>query len=216
MNGEPRTLTVTGEGVSRGAADSCLINVVLKAVSERAAEAFEQVSGLATRAIAALHGIGLDRDAIETSDIYLQEHHDRQNEGPRKHEARYGLIIKTRSVEAAGPVFSVLTEVAGDSLEINRLQMALSAGEVLKSAARDLAITDATARAEQLARGLGVSLGPVLSIEEGDHQRGGSYRMARASAASVKLSGSVPLEAGEVAAAVAVTVTYQIEDSTTK
>ncbi|HSC89243.1 MAG TPA: SIMPL domain-containing protein [Polyangiaceae bacterium] len=80
----------------------------------------------------------------------------------------------------------------------------------LQAAARESALKDAKARAEQLAAQTGVKLGRVLSISEG--AEGGSmppmpmYKMAAAMDAS-----SLPIEGGEAKLRASVHVVYAIE-----
>jgi uncharacterized protein YggE len=119
------------------------------------------------------------------------------------------MIVKTRSVEEAGPVLASLSEVAGDSLQVHRMQLAVSEPVVLQVFARRDAVADATARAHQLAEAAGVSLGRILEISEGQVASGGGFAPRGVSFAA---AASMPVEPGEVTSTVAVTVTYAIED----
>lgn len=207
METEPRTLVVTGQGTAHGIPDRCLIHLALNAMADTAASALDQVADLATRAIQALRDRGVEPNDIQTANISLGDFHEKQRVTARV--ASYSLVIKIRSLEEAGPVLASLSGVAGDSLQVQRMQLAVSDPQVLQASARRDAVADATARANQLAEAAGVSLGPILEIREGQvasDQRFGARGVAFAA------SSSMPLEPGEVTSTVAVTVTYSIED----
>jgi uncharacterized protein YggE len=211
MDNEPRTLVVTGEGVAHGTPDRCLIHLALNVMADTAANALDQLADLAIRAVRDLRDSGVEPTDIQTTNLSLHDYRERERVTARV--ASYSITVKTRSVEEAGPILATLSEVAGDSLQVHRLQLAVSDPEVLQISARKDAVLDATARAHQLAEAAGLSLGHILEISEGQHERG--PRAVRRSAAvglSIGGAASIPIEAGEVTSTVAVTVTYAIED----
>jgi len=80
----------------------------------------------------------------------------------------------------------------------------------LQNQAREAALVDAKARAEQIAKATGVKLGRVLSVSDGGNGGGGPtppmpmYKMTA-------MDSSVPIEGGETKISAAVQVVYAIE-----
>lgn len=144
METEPRTLVVTGQGTAHGTPDRCLIYLALNAMADTAASALDQVADLATRAVQALRDRGVEPNDIQTANISLGDYHEKQRVTARV--ASYSLVVKIRSLEEAGPVLASLSGVAGDSLQVQRMQLAVSDPQVLQASARRDAVVDATAR----------------------------------------------------------------------
>jgi uncharacterized protein YggE len=204
---EPRTLVVTGFGTAHGTPDLCIIHLALNAMADTAASALDQVADLATRAVQVLRDRAVESSDIQTVNISLGDFHEKQRVTARV--ASYSMAVKLRALEEAGPVLASLSEIAGDSLQVHRMQLAASDPEVLQTSARRDAVVDATGRAKQLAEAAGVTLGPILEIREG---QAASDQRLMARGVSFAAASSMPVEGGEVTSTVAVTVTYAIED----
>ncbi len=211
METEPRTLVVTGEGIAHGTPDRCFLHLALNVMADTAAKALDQVAGLAARAVQSLSGLGIEPKDVQTTNLSLNDFYDRDRQRVTARVATYSLTVRTSSLEDAGPILAALTDVAGDSLQVHSLQLAVSDPEALEVSARRNAVLDASTRAQQLAEAAGVSLGHIVEITEGQVPRGGLGLPVRSAAFAAMPASSMPVEAGEVASTVAVTVTYAIE-----
>ena len=210
METEPRTLVVTGEGTAHGTPDRCLLHLALNVMAESAANALDRVADLAARAVQSIRELGIEPRDVQTTNLSLNDFYDREKERVTARVASYSLNVRTPSLEDTGPVLAALSSVAGDSLQVHRLQLVVSDPEALEASARRAGVVDASARAQQLTQAAGVSLGHILAITEGQGPRGG--RTVRSVGFAGSVASSMPIEAGEVTSAVAVTVTYAIED----
>jgi uncharacterized protein YggE len=195
--------------VAYGIPDRCLVNLSLNVVADTASNALDQLADLATKAVEVLRGNGVESNDIQMTNLSLEDFHDRETKQVTARVASYSMTVRTRSVEASAPILAWLSEVAGDSLRVHHIQLAISNPVELQVSARRDAVADAAARARQLAESAGVSLGRVLGISEGQVGGGRDYPMAVSMARS---AATMPIEAGEAASAVAVTVTYEIGD----
>ena len=126
-------------------------------------------------------------------------------------EVSQTISVKVRKVDTAG---AMLTQVGTlGATDISGLNFTVDDDEALKAQARDLAIADAKAKAEKLAKSLGVHLVRIVSFNE----NGGGYPMyASAPMAMDMRSGnkeavapSVPT--GENKTTSNVTITYEIK-----
>jgi len=74
------------------------------------------------------------------------------------------LIIKVRNVDDAGAVYDALSKVG--SVDVSGPNLQIDNDEALKAEARKIAIADAKAKAEVLAKDLGVKLVRIVSFNE--------------------------------------------------
>ena len=209
MNGEPRTLIVSGEGAAHGVPDQCVLHLALKVIADTAPQALDGVAEVATRTVQRLRELGIEGRDVQTTNLSLDDFYDRESQRVTARVASYSMTVKTGSIEEAGPVLAALSEVAGDSLQVGNLQLAVSDSRALQTTARRNAVEDAATRAGQLAEAAGVSLGPILQISEGQVASG----RIRHTAMALSASAALPVEAGVVTSTASVTVTYAIEDS---
>jgi len=126
--------------------------------------------------------------------------------------ATQSITVKIRDVDNASAVRTGLAEVG--ITDINGPTFSIDDEEGFKDAARSLAIAEARAKAEVLAKELGVKLGGVVNFEEGNN--GGDYRMysAKTMAAGFAMdeaSAAPTLPKGENKITSDVTITYEIK-----
>jgi uncharacterized protein len=207
---EPRILAVTGEGIAHGTPDRCLLHLALSVMADTAADALDRVADLAALAVESIRELAIEPKDVQTTNLSLDDFYDQHQERVTARVASYSLTVRTSSLKDTGPVLAALSEVAGDSLQVKRLQLVVSDPEALQESARQHAVVDAAKRAHQIAEVAGVHLGPIQEITEGEPPRRG--RPVRAMAFAASPVSSIPVEAGEVMSTVAVTVTYAIED----
>jgi uncharacterized protein len=92
---------------------------------------------------------------------------DHQQQRVTSRVATYSFAIVVRDLAAVSTVVQMLTDTAGDALQIQGISFVHSDPAPLQAIARRNAIEDAKARAEQLAAAAGLRLGHVRSIQEG-------------------------------------------------
>ncbi len=122
--------------------------------------------------------------------------------------ASESITVKIRNTDDAGAIMQGLGTIGVSNL--SGPNFAIDKEDALKAQARKLAIDDAKAKAEVLAKDLGVSLGKITSFNEN-----GNYPMMYASSVMMKDSaGSAPAPAvipkGENTISSDVTITYEI------
>jgi uncharacterized protein YggE len=113
--------------------------------------------------------------------------------------------VTLRDLDHAGQALAAATQ-AGAS-EMNGLDLTLDDPKPFEQKARDKAMADARARAEQLAALAGVKLGPVLAIQESSG--GASYPRPMAMMKSTAAE-AMPVERGEIKITREVQVRYGI------
>ncbi len=97
--------------------------------------------------------------------------------------------------------------VTAGANDVQGVQFTIADARALQADARKAAMDDARARAEQLASAAGVTLGRPVSIDETTTP----LRTAAPALAAARVGGAVPLEGGQLAVHVEVTVRYAIQ-----
>ena len=110
----------------------------------------------------------LDTD-IRTVSFNINPQYDQQNQNQpvlRGYQVQNLVEVKTTNVAGLGPLID--DAVASGATRVNGIRFEASDMAGLKSQARDQAMQDARAQADQLARDAGVTLGKPISIEISD------------------------------------------------
>jgi uncharacterized protein YggE len=127
------------------------------------------------------------------------------------YEVSQTISVKVRDTKKAGDILSNIGEYGVTN--ISGLTFTIDNDDVLKADARALAISDAKAKAEELAKDLGVGLGKVTSFSE--ESNGYPYPVYAMEAKATGMGGAPAVApdvpTGENKITVNVTVTYKIK-----
>lgn len=205
----PQGITVSGEGVVSLAPDTATIRL---GVSERAASAAEAMAQTSEKVRGILNQLdslkiaGLDR---RTSGLYLRPVYDngsRNDTTPVKvsgYEAGNTVSVTVRDLSKLGQLLDAV--VAEGANDFNGLQFGLQDNQAALEQARKDAVSDAMARAQQLADAAGVKLGKVVSMSETSQ----GFRPMEMRSAQMK-SMDMPIETGEVDVSAQVSLQFEI------
>lgn len=206
----PRTLTVQGSAEVQAVPDMAHISVGVVAEHESAAAATEQMAEGA-RAILdrLLTEEQIDSADVQTGQLSLNPRvvHDGNGEPPRTvgYVASTSVDVTLRDLSRLGGLLDTL--VADGANTLGGLQFDLSGRDAAMDQALELAIQDAMDRAKLMAGAAGVTLGPVLTMNEGGVSAPQSmvgYGMERMAAVSIA--------PGELEVGASVTMTFAISD----
>lgn len=207
-----RVITTSGRGTVEAAPDMATISLGVTHQARLAGEAMKATSTAMQAIMDRLQTAGIAPRDMQTNNLSLQPVWQRQttnsNTPPRitGYVARNNLSIRVRDLEALG---GILDEVIGDGANtFNGLRFSLQEPEPLMAEARTAAVRDAVARATQLAKAAGVTLGPIQSITEG----GGSFRPQMMEMAEARMAADVPVAAGELSLSAQVSIVFAITD----
>jgi uncharacterized protein YggE len=205
---DERTLVVVGMGSAGGTPDQCVLNLALNGMGTTPAEALGICSGAAEAAIAAAVAEGVARDDVRTIGLSVQDYFDQVERKVTAHIGSYQLEVLVRNLDDVGRVLGVLSDAAGDALQIRSLQLGIENVEEIQKAARREAVLNARSKAQDLAESAGLQLGEILSLE--DNEQSGSQGRRVMAASSSRGTASVPVEPGHVSVTVSVTIKYGI------
>lgn len=201
---ERATVTVTGTGRAQARPDVARVRLTCTSEDETAAAAFDACSSVTAAVIAALREWGVSEDDLSTEGIDLSRNHRNREEQP--YLASNALSVDVRPPERAGELLQRALEAGGDALAIGRLQFVVADPEPALAQARAAAVRAARQMAEELASAAGMSLGRLVSIEEGP----GRVRPMGVQAMAAR---AAPVEVADQLITVIVSAVFEMEDS---
>ena len=216
---EPGQITVSGLGEVTAEPDLAVITTGVVTSAPTAREAVTANTQAMNGVLGRLKEMGIaDRD-LQTSDFSItpQYQHFRGQNGqpappPRivAYEVRNTLRVRIRELESTGAILDAV--VSDGANQVNGIGFSIDDPTALMQKARRRAVSDARDRAEVLADSLGVALGRIVSVSEGQIRPPVPQpRMARMEMAMAADAGPVSVEAGEQLLTATVTITWEIE-----
>jgi uncharacterized protein YggE len=217
MAEDPR-ITVSGIGTVSAEPDEGYITVGVTVVSPTSAEALTKNSATMQKLYDRLGVLGVKKKDIRTLDFSVGEHYttietdkvDRNGNAINKTvKDGYAVSNAIRIVVCELPNFGqILDAVVKDgATQVQNISFGSSKADESLDAARVLAVKDALRKAKLLSNGLGVGLGPVVSVSEGG---GVQPKMMYAAASSARVADSVPVSGGTLSFSVSVNVQWSL------
>ncbi|MBX4215827.1 SIMPL domain-containing protein [Candidatus Parcubacteria bacterium] len=212
------TISISGEGEVFAVPDIATISMSVREEGKTVALAQKTVTTKIDAALAYLKGAGIEEKDIKTASynatpLYTYDY--RQIPSRQRiftgYEVSQTILVKVRDTEKVGEILDGLgkagiTDISGPNFEIDD-EMALQAE------ARKKAIDDAKAKAESLAKDLGVRLIRVVSFSEGGNYPVfyKAYDMQQTGRGGAENASSVPqVPTGENRIVSNVSITYEI------
>lgn len=203
------TITVTGRAQVSVPPDEATVTLRVDSVAATPTEALATVGEHARELFALLDELGIAPAKRSTSGVSVSEEGEHDSEGRWQHRGyRAGerLTVTVADAETVGRLLGEAVERTGARVEGPWWAVAVdnpARAEALRAAAED-----ARSRAEALAAGLGARVGAVSEAVEGESRRPLPFSRE---ASFAPRAAAPPVEAGEAAVTVAVTVTFQVE-----
>jgi uncharacterized protein len=212
LKSRERSLSITASGQVTAAPDMVSITTGVLAEAETAKQAVDANSAAMRNVIAVLKAAGIaDRD-VQTADFSVQPKYVYPQDGSNTPPKLVGYIvtnqvtIRVREIKSIGDVLDKVVQAGSN--QIAGITFGVSNADALLDKARQSAVAAARRKAEIYAEAAGVKLGAVLSISEASQSNGPQPMRQMAMA---EKSSSVPVEAGEMALAVDVTMVWALD-----
>jgi uncharacterized protein YggE len=206
-------VSVVGSGIVLATPNTARITLGSEVFDPSLATAQAEASRRMDAVIAQLRAAGIPDSDIRTVSFTISPQYDSRGQSPavlRGYQVQNLVEIKTTNVAGLGPLLD--TAVSAGASRVFGIRFEADNMEALKAQARDQAMQNARAKAEQLARDAGVALGRPLSIEESD--AGGVTPVRAMPAAAEGLAApapQTPIQPGELQVQTIVRVTWSIQ-----
>jgi uncharacterized protein len=162
------TISMTGQGEVRAAPDTVTLTAGVTAQAPTAAAALAANSSRMAAVMAALKQQGVSDKDMQTANFSVSPQYAGNNDSQPQRLIGYQVTnevqVRLEDVRKLGAVLDSL--VLAGSNQMNGINFGVRDTAELLTQARNLAVADATAKAQVYAKAAGVSLGPILSISE--------------------------------------------------
>ena len=207
---QTHTISVTGNGIAYGTPDVAIASIGVQTRSENAGTAVSDNTAKMNAIVAALKELGIEDKDIQTTNfsVYAQQNYDPTGQPTNiTYVADNTVNVTVRDLNKVGDTLG--KAVAAGANNIYGVSFSVSDQSKLEAEARDKAMADAKARAEQLAKAAGVSLGEPMTI--GEYTSGPVPYAADMRSLGVGGGESVPVSTGQIQVSLQVSVTYVIK-----
>ena len=209
-----RTIHVTGSGSVTGEPDIATLDIGVSVERETVAEAREEAASAMTALINSLQANDVAKKDIKTENFSIYPQYDYTDDGRvlRGYRVNNTVRAKVRDLATLSDVIDGAAGAGGDSIVINSIQFMIDDTTPLQTQARSLAVKDAEAKAQTLAKASGVRLGEPITITESTYFEGPPIPFATVEADFDDAARTAtPIAPGELAVTVTVTAVYEIE-----
>ncbi len=212
LNSQQEGIWVSGEGKVAVTPDIATLWLGIEAQAETVAEAQSQAAEAMNSVMAALTDNGVDEDDIQTQYFSIDQVTRWDDETNEEIVVGYRVTnmvtAKIREIDEIGAIIDAVAVAGGDFTRINNIAFSVDDPTAYYEEAREEAMADAEAKAEQLADLAGVELGEPTYISEGAIYPPVIYRDAGMEAAPPSTS----ISPGEIELTLTVQVAYAILD----
>lgn len=199
-------ITVSGQGAVTLKPDVAYVTLGVEVQNADFAKASKANNDAMAKVIAAIKGFGIGDEDIKTTNYSINPVYDDKQKvtGYRVFNA---VNVKVKVLDKLGDILTAATDAgANTSYGINfNIQDSTAA----YNEALGMAMEKARARADLMAKTLGVTLGKVLTINESSYNQGGTFPGAESAMGDAK-SISVPTASGQMDVTASVSVVYEI------
>jgi len=205
---EQNAISVTGEGRVFAEPDMAEIIIGVESRAPTAQEAASQNSQDMNQVMAVIEGMGIAEEDIQTVDYSIRAEMDyRDDEGPQVvgYVVDNAVRVKIRDLDLVGDLLDQVTEAGANN--IYGITFTIEDPRPFQEQAREMAVSEARSKAQQLAEAADVRLGDLLSLSE--YLVGGPVYVERAAAEGLG-GGALPISPGQLEIAIQVQMSYEI------
>ena len=210
----PRTLTVNGSGQAFLTPDIAYINIGVHTEGEDATAAVSKNNTQTQKVIDTLKAMNIAAKDIQTTNfsIFPQQQFDQEGKPTGKilYQVDNSVLVTVRDIDMVGEILDAAVKAGANS--INGIQFDVENQAEALSAARQEAVQNAQAQAQELAQAAGVQLGDIQSISSYNSVPPQPLVYGRGAAApAMDQAGKVPVSSGQMTLTVEVSLVYEIQ-----
>ena len=210
-SGSPAVLTLTASAETARAPDQLRLTAAVLSNAATAAQAMAANSAQMNAVLAALKAAGVAAKDVQTTGLSLSPQYRYPPEQPpilTGYQARNAISIRTTRLAEAGKLVDAAIKAGAN--EVQGPEFGLINPDVALDEARAAAVASGRARAELYARAAGLKVKRITSISEGSAEPDpGPRPMLRT--AMAESTPAPPVQPGEIALSVQVTMSFELE-----
>lgn len=210
-----RTVSVSSTGNADVVPDAAKASITVEVTDPTTAQkAQEDAAVAATKVLDALKAAGIDQKDIATQGINVGPTYNYTQDGGQQligYRASQSITVTFRDLTTAGATLDAAVAAGGNAVRVDSLTPFVTDPTVAANKAREQAVAIATAQAEQYAKLLGFTLGPVASISEQTSNNVPPPIAYADTAAAPEAKVSTPIEPGTQQVSVSVSISWEIK-----
>lgn len=196
---QTRSIVMSGAGEAEGVPDQLSFKLSVRTTAADVSAALDQANARMRRVQAALREAGVARRDMQTAGLDIRADYDYPESGPpviTGYTVSEDLGVLVRALRDSGAAISAAVETGGNTVRMHGLTLRIGDPDALMLRARDDAVAEATAKAEQYAEATGQRLGAVVSVKEVSASRPRPVPVYAGRAAMDEGLSKVPVRAG--------------------
>jgi len=213
LSSQQQGIWVSGQGEVSAVPDIATLRLGIEAEADSVADAQDQATSAMNKVLAALSDNG-----VADKDIQVQQYsirrvtkwdRDKEEEVITGYRVTHMVTAKIRDIDSAGDIIDDVADAGGDLTRVDSINFSIEDPADYYEEAREKAMADARAKAEQLADLAGVSLGKPTYISESFYTppiytRGVDYEMEEAAVGTT-------ISPGELDISISLQIAYAIK-----
>jgi uncharacterized protein len=200
----PDTVTVIGTGTGNAAPDRAQMSFSMSSQAKDRVSALNGASRLATAVIAAVKAAGVDAKDIRTTQVSVNEQRDPSGAKVIGFQAVESIGVTTNRLDQVGAIIAAAT--GAGATDVSGPDFSLSDSNAARLDAIRNAMADAKARAAATAQAAGRTLGPVVSVAQGEPAQPFSAAASTPGAALAP-----PISPGQLESQIQLTVVFSLK-----
>jgi uncharacterized protein YggE len=160
------TVIVVGTGAGVAVPDQANVNLGVQATRASVRDAVGIASNDMTKLLAAVRGQGVQEKDIQTTYISISQQTNCCPQNVIGYTASGQITILVHHLQNVPPLIESAVDAVGNDLQLNGLNLSVADTTSAMKAARQAAINDATAKAQDWARLTGHHVGGLISVSE--------------------------------------------------
>jgi hypothetical protein len=200
-----RQVTVVGQGEAKGTPDTAYVQIGVKTEARTTEEALEQNNTQVGAIIEQIKQQGVAEKDIQTSNFSINPRYDDDRQRVIGYQVNNMVAVTIRNLEQTGTLLDQVVQVGAN--RVYGINFGVDDPSALQEQARDEAVADARAKAEQLAQASGARVGQVLVITENVGAQSPIPGMPRR---AEEEASTVPIQTGEQTVSTQVQVTFEL------
>jgi len=207
------TVNVSSTGTADAVPDAAKASITVEVNNPTSAKAAQADAAVATtKVLDALKTAGVDEKDIATQGIQVGPTYNYTADGGQTltgYRASQTITVTLRDLSTAGATLDSVVAAGGNAVRIDSLSPYVIDPTVAGNAARAQAVDIATKQAQQYAKLMGFTLGPVANVTESTSSTP-PPPIAYADAAAAPAEKSTPISAGTQQVTVSVNISWEI------
>jgi len=203
-----RQVTVVGRGEAQGTPDTGYVQIGVETEANTTEEALEQNNAQVAAIIERIKQLGVAEEDIQTSNFSINTRYDNDGRRVVGYQVSNIISVTIRNLEQTGTLLDQVVQVGAN--RVYGINFGVDDPSELLAQARDKAVADARAKAEQLAQASGASVGRVLVITENVGSQS-PIPMPMRSGIAEEDAAAVPIQTGRQTVSTQVQVTFELQ-----